>query len=69
MDTRLAIPSLPSRARSCTTTAQVQARHPIARVVAACSLLVDGESVRRDDTDHALPAGAVIDLLPPFAGG
>jgi sulfur-carrier protein len=38
-----------------------------ARVVARCSYLVDEVAVR----DHArpLPEGAVVDVLPPFAGG
>jgi molybdopterin converting factor small subunit len=47
----------------------VASRHDIERVVAVCSLLVDGISVRRDESDRRLPAGAVVDLLPPFAGG
>ena len=49
--------------------AQVAAEHDIERVIAVSSLLVDGVNVRRDDTGHALPAGAVVDVLPPFAGG
>ena len=44
-------------------------RPPLAKVLGASSLLVDGTSVRRDDTEHRLPAGAVVDVLPPFAGG
>jgi molybdopterin converting factor small subunit len=48
---------------------QVASRHDIERVIAVCSLLVDGVNVRRDDTDRQLPAGAVVDVLPPFAGG
>jgi molybdopterin converting factor small subunit len=47
----------------------VASRHDIERVVAVCSLLVDGVSVRRDESDRQLPAGAIVDLLPPFAGG
>jgi molybdopterin synthase sulfur carrier subunit len=47
----------------------VSARHDIERVVQACSVLVDGVAIRREQTSHALPSGAVIDLLPPFAGG
>ena len=37
------------------------------RVLTACSFLVDGTSTR----DRALPLspGAVVDVLPPFAGG
>jgi molybdopterin synthase sulfur carrier subunit len=48
---------------------EVARRHDMARIVAVCSLLVDGVAVRRDDADRRLPAEAVIDLLPPFAGG
>ena len=44
-------------------------RPPLDRVLGASSLLVDGTSVRREDAAHPLPAGAVIDVLPPFAGG
>jgi molybdopterin converting factor small subunit len=42
---------------------------PLDRVLNAASLLVDGTAVRRDDPAHPLPAGAVVDVLPPFAGG
>lgn len=42
---------------------------PLDRVLQASSLLVDGTAVRRDDTAHPLPADAVVDVLPPFAGG
>ena len=48
---------------------EIRGRHDIDRVLASCSLLVDGVSVRREDSEFALPSGAVIDLLPPFAGG
>jgi molybdopterin converting factor small subunit len=41
----------------------------LARVLSASSLLVDGAAVRRDDGERALAAGAVVDVLPPFAGG
>jgi sulfur-carrier protein len=37
------------------------------RVLTACSFLVDGTSAR--DREIALAAGAVVDVLPPFAGG
>jgi molybdopterin converting factor small subunit len=37
------------------------------RVLTACSFLVDGTSTR--DRALALPPGAVVDVLPPFAGG
>lgn len=36
-------------------------------VLTVASFLVDGVSWR--DHDRELPAGAVIDVLPPFAGG
>lgn len=39
------------------------------RVLPMCSLLVDGTAVRRDEVAHLLPSGAVVDVLPPFAGG
>ena len=48
---------------------RIGARPPLARVLDASSLLVDGTAVRRDDREHPLPAGAVVDVLPPFAGG
>jgi sulfur-carrier protein len=44
-------------------------RPPLAKVLSASSLLVDGTAVRREDTGHPLPTGAVVDVLPPFAGG
>jgi molybdopterin synthase sulfur carrier subunit len=47
----------------------IRGNGPLDRVLAASSLLVDGTAVRRDDTAHPLPAGAVVDVLPPFAGG
>ena len=37
------------------------------RVLTACSFLVDGTSAR--DRAVALQPGAVVDVLPPFAGG
>ena len=36
------------------------------RVLARCSFLVDGV---RGDRSAALPAGATVEVLPPFAGG
>ena len=39
----------------------------LARVLAACSFLVDGTAAR--DRRSALAPGAVVDVLPPFAGG
>jgi len=39
----------------------------LARVLASCSLLVDGSPVR--DAWDVIPSGARVDVLPPFAGG
>jgi molybdopterin synthase sulfur carrier subunit len=47
----------------------IGSRPPLARVLGASSLLVDGTAVRRDDEGYPLAAGAVVDVLPPFAGG
>jgi molybdopterin converting factor small subunit len=38
-----------------------------ARVLERCSFLLDEVAVR--DRTHAVPAGATLDVLPPFAGG
>ena len=48
------------------------ARHGarLGEVVRRASFLVDGTSIgRRDPADVRLPDGAVIEVLPPFAGG
>ncbi len=39
----------------------------MARVLTACSFLVDGTQTR--DRASELSPGAVVDVLPPFAGG
>ena len=39
----------------------------LARVLPACSFLVDGTTTR--DRALALSPGSVVDVLPPFAGG
>jgi molybdopterin synthase sulfur carrier subunit len=39
----------------------------MARVLTACSFLVDGTQTR--DRSMPLPPGATVDVLPPFAGG
>ncbi len=39
----------------------------LAKVLTACSFLVDGTSTR--DRSTRLSPGAVVDVLPPFAGG
>ncbi|MGH8866780.1 MAG: MoaD/ThiS family protein [Actinomycetes bacterium] len=50
-----------------------RARHPEPRftdVLARCSYVVDGDPVgTRSHQDVALPDGAVVEVLPPFAGG
>jgi sulfur-carrier protein len=47
----------------------VRARHGdgMARVLDRCSFLLDEVAVR--DRNTLLPDGAVVDVLPPFAGG
>ncbi len=39
----------------------------LARVLTACSFLVDGTTTR--DRAMQLSPGSVVDVLPPFAGG
>jgi sulfur-carrier protein len=43
-------------------------RPALARVIPACSLLLDGLALHGDHSVR-LPHGAVVDVLPPFAGG
>jgi molybdopterin converting factor small subunit len=43
-----------------------EGRPELARVLGICSFLLDGERV---DGDAPLTEGAVVDALPPFAGG
>lgn len=40
---------------------------PLGKVLGVCSFLVN--SVAWHDRHASLPAGAVVDVLPPFAGG
>lgn len=41
--------------------------HPaLEAILPRCAVLVDG---RRHDDDVPLPEGAIVDILPPFAGG
>jgi len=47
--------------------AQLRSRPGLGEVVAASSVLVD--EIRPGADDVALRTGAVIDILPPFAGG
>ncbi|MGY1616017.1 MoaD/ThiS family protein [Geodermatophilus sp. SYSU D00691] len=48
---------------------QIVASHGdrLEKVLTACSFLVDGTTTR--DRSLALAPGAVVDVLPPFAGG
>lgn len=47
--------------------AQLTAQYPeLGRVTPACSFLVNGVHATED---AAVPAGATLDVLPPFAGG
>ncbi len=40
------------------------------KVLSVCSYVVDGDPVgSRPHEDVVLPAGALVDVLPPFAGG
>lgn len=39
----------------------------LASVLGRCSFLVDGVTTR--DRAAVVPAGAVVDVMPPFAGG
>ncbi|MCA1674661.1 MAG: MoaD/ThiS family protein [Actinobacteria bacterium] len=48
---------------------EVSRRHgeELTRVLARCSFLLDSVAVR--DRSTPVPAGAELDVLPPFAGG
>jgi molybdopterin synthase sulfur carrier subunit len=46
---------------------QLGSRSALSEVLAASSVLVN--EVRPAGEDLPLPAGAVVDILPPFAGG
>jgi molybdopterin synthase sulfur carrier subunit len=45
----------------------VTERPELQRVLTACSFLVDG--VAWHDRSATLPSDAIVDVLPPFAGG
>jgi molybdopterin synthase sulfur carrier subunit len=45
----------------------VDQRPELGRVLTACSFLVDG--VAWHDRSATLPSDAIVDVLPPFAGG
>lgn len=54
--------------------AAVRARHPAAAgldaVLARSSFLIDGQQARTGPPESiTVPGGAVIEVLPPFAGG
>ncbi|MEU7900077.1 MoaD/ThiS family protein [Nonomuraea sp. NPDC049152] len=45
-------------------------REELARVVRRSSFLVNGDPVgKREHSSVILPEGAVVEILPPFAGG
>jgi molybdopterin converting factor small subunit len=47
----------------------VERRPGLQRVLPACSVLVDGRRAARDERGEPVPPGAVVEVLPPFAGG
>ena len=47
----------------------VAQRHDIDRILQVSSLLIDGVAVRTSDSARHVPVSAVVDVLPPFAGG
>lgn len=53
--------------------AAVRSRHAdgprFGQVLGICSVLVGERPVTRDPATVQVPAGSVVDLLPPFAGG
>jgi molybdopterin synthase sulfur carrier subunit len=61
--------ALPDGATVDDTLAAIRQRHgaELARVLDRCSFLLDEVAVR--DRSAVVPAGATLDVLPPFAGG
>jgi molybdopterin converting factor small subunit len=61
--------SMPADATVGDLVAELSGKHgeKLTRVLTACSFLLDGVAVR--DRSIALPDGAGVDVLPPFAGG
>ena len=58
------------RALSGAVAARGTAGEPLARVLRRCSFLIDGAPVgTRDPETVEVRAGAVVEVLPPFAGG
>lgn len=49
--------------------ADIAGRHDISRVLQVSSLLVDGIAVPTTESERELADGAIVDVLPPFAGG
>ena len=47
----------------------VELRPGLGPVLPVCSVLVDGRRVGREDPAAVVAPGAVVELLPPFAGG
>ncbi|HEX3813707.1 MAG TPA: MoaD/ThiS family protein [Mycobacteriales bacterium] len=47
----------------------ISARHNMARIMKACSLLIDGVAASADQPNQAITDGSGVDVLPPFAGG
>jgi molybdopterin synthase sulfur carrier subunit len=60
---------LPDGATVADALAAIRERHgaELARVLDRCSFLLDEVAVR--DRSAVVPAGATLDVLPPFAGG
>jgi molybdopterin synthase sulfur carrier subunit len=60
---------LPDGATVADALAAIRERHgaELARVLDRCSFLLDEIAVR--DRSAVVPAGATLDVLPPFAGG
>ena len=60
---------LPTGATVEDTITAIRERHgaDLARVLARCSFLLDEIAVR--DRTVVVPAGATLDVIPPFAGG
>jgi molybdopterin converting factor small subunit len=66
---------LPATATLADAVAALRSAHPdreprLGDVLAVCAYVVDGSPVgRRDPAAVPLAAGAVVEVLPPFAGG
>lgn len=49
--------------------AQSREGERFAKILAGCSLLVDGKVLHPVDLDRPLAADLTVEVLPPFAGG